>query len=236
MSDKDKIIEKIRKLLALSKSDNVHEAQLALTRANEMMTEHQLHMSQIDIDKMKDSRLFEGQVVKVSETYRSFMRDIAKAAGRIFDAQEIGTGKQSEIYYVGQKEDVSNANILFSHLFESWRSICSRDTKKWKEQHYEASQYEVKKYQISHGQGFASAVLTRATALASTRKSAVKTTAAGTALVVLKDQLIQQWVDDNTKSRKHTYKAQSGGYREGYKAGQQINLGTAIGEEMKALK
>nr|DAL36009.1 MAG TPA_asm: Protein of unknown function (DUF2786) [Caudoviricetes sp.] len=37
MTDKEKILEKLKKLLALSKSDNPHEAALALQRVQKLM-------------------------------------------------------------------------------------------------------------------------------------------------------------------------------------------------------
>jgi hypothetical protein len=239
MDNKEDIIEKIRKLLALSKSDNVHEAELALLRANELMLRHQLSITEVDLNKMRKDELHEGQVIRVSETYRSFMRGIAQAAGTIFDARALGTGTQSEVCFIGQKEDVDNANILFHHLFESWKSIMSRDAKEWKVTFfYPPRQYEVKQYQISHGQGFASAILSRAQKLAYDRKQSVQNASqTGTALVVLKDQLIKQWIDDHcTKGKAKNYKSQPGGYREGYAAGQSIPLGGAICEQHKQIK
>lgn len=37
MTDKEKVLEKLKKLLALSKSDNPHEASLALQRVQKLM-------------------------------------------------------------------------------------------------------------------------------------------------------------------------------------------------------
>lgn len=47
--DKDQIIEKIKKCLALSKSSNEHEAALAMQKAQEMMEKHSVDSADIEI-------------------------------------------------------------------------------------------------------------------------------------------------------------------------------------------
>lgn len=46
--DKEKITDKIKKLLALSQSSNEHEAQLALMNARKLMAEHKLTFQDVD--------------------------------------------------------------------------------------------------------------------------------------------------------------------------------------------
>jgi hypothetical protein len=46
--DRSKLIERLKKLFALGQSTNQHEAELAMAKANEIMTEHQItHQSVI---------------------------------------------------------------------------------------------------------------------------------------------------------------------------------------------
>lgn len=47
--------EKIKKLLALSKSPNEHEAQSALAKAQQLMAEHKISMAEVE-DKEKKER------------------------------------------------------------------------------------------------------------------------------------------------------------------------------------
>ena len=44
----NKIIEKIQKLLSLSGSENVNEAELAMSKAQELMTKHNIDMQTVD--------------------------------------------------------------------------------------------------------------------------------------------------------------------------------------------
>lgn len=48
MTDIKKVEDKIKKLLRLAGSDNIHEAQLALTRARKLMAEHKLDIKDFD--------------------------------------------------------------------------------------------------------------------------------------------------------------------------------------------
>lgn len=53
MENKEKIIDKVRKLLALSTSPNEHEALLASTKASELLRKYNLTISAIEIEKEK---------------------------------------------------------------------------------------------------------------------------------------------------------------------------------------
>lgn len=48
--------EKIKKLLALSKSPNEHEAQSALAKAQQLMAEHKISMAEVE-DKKKERQM-----------------------------------------------------------------------------------------------------------------------------------------------------------------------------------
>lgn len=51
MTDLNSIIERIKKLLALSKSSNLHESQAALNKANKLIEEYRLSEAELDADK-----------------------------------------------------------------------------------------------------------------------------------------------------------------------------------------
>lgn len=231
--DKELLADKIRKLLALSKSPNKNEAEAALAKVNELLAKYQIAMCDVLVEEAKQDGVHKGKVVSVSETYRSFVCTIAAAAGKMFDVKDIGTGEQSTFYYIGQPEDIKHAEILFHHLFETWKSIVSRDTAAWKNTFYrEPAQYAVKKYKIGHGQGFADAIWVRVCELVRQRQEELKKTATGTQLVVLKDQLIRTWVAENTVSSR-AHKPQFSGYAEGRAAGYKIPITTGLDNKKK---
>ena len=55
MTDKEKILEKLKKLLALSKSDNPHEAALALQRAQKLMLAYNITQADLALSDIDES-------------------------------------------------------------------------------------------------------------------------------------------------------------------------------------
>ncbi len=51
---KEKMIDKIKKLLELATSDNPHEAQLAMTKAQALMVEHNIEMQEVEEQEQED--------------------------------------------------------------------------------------------------------------------------------------------------------------------------------------
>ena len=199
MKSKQALTETIRKLLALSESPNQHEAEAAMGKASALMQEHQIEMSAVLVEELQGAKAHAGKIIRVSETYRSFVRRIAKAAAEIFDVADIGTGEQSAVYFIGTKEDVTLAEALFVYLFESWKSIVAVDCHSWKTEYYTALlplHDEVKTDKIAQGQGFEDAGWKRAYDLSIERQEEVKAySATGKELIVLKDQLLKTFIE-----------------------------------------
>lgn len=55
MTDKEKVLEKLKKLLALSKSDNPHEASLALQRVQKLMQAYGITRDDIALSDIDES-------------------------------------------------------------------------------------------------------------------------------------------------------------------------------------
>lgn len=236
----EKILERIRKLLALSKSSNVHEAELAMQKVNELLAQYQIEMSEVLIKEAETSKAMAGSDKEVSETYRSFVRDIARAAANIFDTSVVKTHSQAGFFFVGLKEDIAASEILFDYLFESWKSIVAHDTAEWKKETFfytkQIPQYEVKKYKIGHGQGFSTNVLIRAQRLARERKAKVAVSTSN-ALVVVKQALIKDYLDAHTRpGRGRAYTQQNAGYGTGLKRGKEIPLSGALTQDKKRIE
>lgn len=234
MDDREKLLERIRKLLALSKSSNIHEAELAMAKVNELLTEHQIAMSDVLIKEVSTMKAVKGNHHRVSETYRSFIATIAIAAGTLFDTRVLTQG-QSGIRFVGLPEDITASEIMFDYLFDSWKSIVAHDTRKYKEQFpsYALGQYDIKKYKIGHGQGFSHTVNSRAAQLAYERKKSVAAST-GNQLVVLKHQLIEDVIKDIPEAN-NRYKIQGIGFREGVERGKAIPLSGALTKDKQDL-
>lgn len=65
---KYKIKNKIRKLLALSQSDNEHEAERAMTQAKSLMRKHRISTEDVDIAEVSSSVSFKRKNIRESES------------------------------------------------------------------------------------------------------------------------------------------------------------------------
>ena len=237
MDNKEKLIDRIRKLLALGKSPNQHEAEAAMTKANELLTEHQIGMSEVQQEEVAQSTVRDGPIIKESETYRSFAWQIARAAGTIFDCEVILGSEQASFYFIGLPEDITLAQELNKYLFDSWKAIVAADTIEWKKDFfYPLRQYEVKKYKIGHGQGFAEALMYRAFRLVKERKDKLEASTRGTALVVMKNEMIKAYKEKQNYKKGGGYKQQSDGYADGRQRGEKIPLGGALSNNKNLLE
>jgi len=220
------IIDKIEKLLRLSKSDNQYEAELAAARASELMTKHQISMSAVDVERMRAGKIqesaYRGDVIR-----RKWVSALANACAELFDGMVVRNAATNTIYFVGFSEDNQAAENLFRHLYEAWFGIVKGDLLAAKD---DSQYFCASSFRASHGAGYAAAITRRAEQLVAERKQTVAATSqTGTDLVIIKSDALrrynasQQW--STARPAQVTDKA---GYRAGKIAGAGVALGGAI--------
>lgn len=232
-----KIIERIEKLLRLSKSDNQHEAELAAQRASELMTKHQISMSSLDVEEMKNEtigqNLYEGETIK-----RQWVPILADACAKLFDGMVVQKGV-SKIFFVGFDEDNKAAQELFRHLYGAWDGIVKRDSKIEKLKRSDTGLFSVDfsqpfngaSYRNSHGLGYANGIRSRVFQLVKDRKKEVQAASvAGTDLIIVKGAALRSYEAGQNwrSSRTSTNNRDRAGYSAGSTAGQSAALGGAI--------
>ena len=224
---KEKIIDKLKKLLALSKSSNQHEAELALAKFNELLTTHQLSMSDIDV-KEQGSVGEEAHYMGRKGSKFMWQSRLAHACAQLNNSDIIINTRNDgwSIIWVGKKDDITQAKMLYEHLTESWESIFKTYLK-------ERGCSSTKLVRNSHAMGFTSALHTRIKDLVRQREDQLrgaKTT--GTALMLLSNQLVKDYIADkytnlrSTKSRSRSVDRDA--LMNGRHHGQNIALGGAI--------
>lgn len=124
--NKDQVIRKIEKLLALANSTNEHEARLAAERANVLLVKFNLSMQELGQDSVyKEKIVFRGRVrtnesmyitsILVEHFFVKIIRDVS------------GRGKDRELKWVlvGEESNVQIAEYVFGflqHQFEQcWK-------------------------------------------------------------------------------------------------------------------
>jgi hypothetical protein len=118
----DKLIDKIKKLLALAESGNEHEAKLAAQRATELLTKHNLNMQQVQrSNDYTEEELF-NQKAESTETKfvgnlicQYFFVKLLKTRDRI---------NKRTIYTVfGTPENVEIASYMYGFLVREFRQL-----------------------------------------------------------------------------------------------------------------
>lgn len=218
--DKSKLIDKIKKLLALSQSSNMHEASIALQKAQELMQEHQIsNIHLIPEETMTHSPLEQNIVGQ----HYIWAKTLAYACAKMFDCTTLNYQREETFRFIGEEHNIYCAQTLFWHLFKTWKTLCNLDYKRDKPA-------DRKLYRKSHGLGYAAEVWRRVKALTEKRhENIVKST--GTDLVVVTDSKLSDYVDNNFQTREVKSRAlttSSSGLMQGTLAGKKVNLTNPI--------
>jgi hypothetical protein len=115
-----KIVDKIRKLLALSRSENVNEAALAAERAHRLMLEHRLTLSDVTdalSEGVVEDDICDGRMMSIWRfgLLTTCARSYYCTTVRI--EEDLTTGRTRVIAAIlGRKDDVEAVRCLFEHF------------------------------------------------------------------------------------------------------------------------
>ncbi|MCP4701537.1 MAG: DUF2786 domain-containing protein [Gammaproteobacteria bacterium] len=228
MTNQEKIIDRIEKLLRLSKSDNQHEAELAAQRANKLMTKHQISVSALDVDNMRNAKI--EQIVYQGDTIRrQWVSVLANACAILFDGKVVLGRRSNTIYFVGFEEDNQAGQQLFTHLYDSWFGIVKRDAKAAKTERKEhGTRFSGAAFRNAHGIGYAYAIHNRVLDLIEERKAEVAAVSqTGTDLIVVKSKALEDY--EKSQNWCSSRSSLSSGDEEGYGAGNSAGANAALG-------
>ena len=110
-----KILDRVKKLLALSTSSNVNEAANAAAAAQKLMLEHRL--TEADVSDTQEGQMFELSMGAAGFSMRwKFVLVTAVARSFFCEAVGLRVGQRRKVRIVGRKEDVEIAAHVFRHL------------------------------------------------------------------------------------------------------------------------
>lgn len=113
-----KIIEKIQKLLALSESSNIHEAELAMLKAQELLVKHKLSLKEVKEFKIEDSAIQEKRT-NVTFTKAKWKANLASLIADNFGCYlYFKTRGTNTITFLGREEDVTVCNIILEYALD----------------------------------------------------------------------------------------------------------------------
>jgi FtsZ-binding cell division protein ZapB len=117
--NKYSIIDRIRKLFALgdrNKNPNEGEVKTALAMASKLMKEHNLSLSEIDLEKQKEDIIEEHTSMKSSISF--WERKLADMVGKLFDCESIIAAgwKRRGWIFVGFEQEAKLASKCYEYL------------------------------------------------------------------------------------------------------------------------
>ena len=220
----EKILDKIRKLMALGQSPNENEAQRALELASSMMLRHGISEDQIGVLHVKKASA--GDVKTQTYRWHGFL---ARAAANLYFCRIVEYREVKQFRFVGREENTKAAEDTFEFLVSQVEGLYKVNLPKGMSVSARAEYRRTFKDACSHR------VWVRAFQFVQSLqedKKAVETTGS-TALVVTShiDTLMKE-IDDffgeagvrTIKSKKTTKIKQSRGSEDGFRAASQVNL------------
>lgn len=219
MTDKEKIVDKIKKLLALSKSSNEHEASLAMENANKLLMKHNLEMSDIEEIDMND--IIESEVMSGGRMM-SWKLNILSSVMELNNCQILlysQRGGKKTVKAIGKKTSIEVSVSMYDYLIKTMDRIIKNTI------------YDIDVF--SFRIGFAYAITQKIKEIITERSKADDAfDQACTALVVVEKALIQKFMNEQhpdvkTKSTKTNFK-DSMSFSAGHQAGRNTSLSNQI--------
>ena len=235
MTEREKLIEKIRKLMALGSSANPHEAELALAKASELMSEYQIGHADVSIIEARAGVRREEYTVKDQKMRLRWISILAYGVAKLYDGSLIDNGglHGTRFAFIGFPTDILAMKMTFEHLYHSWFSIVENDLRIAKSDAPLGcwTPGDTMKFKAGHGLAFATAIHNRCVSEAAKRSKQVVQTESGNALVVVRTQEVENYMGSLKLTSKSTSTISNGSYAgrsAGRVAGNNIALGGAI--------
>ncbi|MBC7963702.1 MAG: DUF2786 domain-containing protein [Steroidobacteraceae bacterium] len=211
------VIEKIKKLLALSNSSNEHEAALAASHAQRLLAEHNLAMA--DIEMAQKPEKADRIETAAAKTLPKWLRHLTAGVSSAFDCRAIHHPANGKLTFIGVGADVQIAAYTFSYLDRSVRKLCSSYMKQ-----HAADTVVGRQRELMRQSYYLGAVSTINRMLAAQKQETPVTPGA---LVPIKEGLIKQAMGEIGNIRTmHSRKSyiNSGAYAQGQTDGKQLGV------------
>ena len=228
---REKVIDKIKKLLALSRSDNEHEAALAASKAQELLDKENVRIS--EVEGVSESEISE-YLVKEKGRFMSWeVQLFAKLAKTMDCFPYIATNravKMRRLMVAGYKQDVEVFNYLREYVGTSILKLVDRALKEQKK-----NPGWSRRRTIAFKNAFGAGASTRVCEIIDAqRKERLSRDVTCRDLVIARGLAVQEWAVKNLDLTKGTSRRVSynvTGWDMGYEAGNDISIRNAVNGE-----
>lgn len=231
-----KILEKLQKLLALAGSDNEHEAQLAMSKAEALMREHKLSVADVALNG-SGAYVQSQKVSGLTATYTKWEGSLGWAIARAFNGKGIRTTRGVDegwyFTFVAGRTDL----VIIVDLYERLRETVKRLTKQYLAKPELKGVRSRSKWGNSYRHGLLNTILTRLnqlkenTAPDDSQKNVHGLT--GKELMVVKekavDQRVAQLFPNVEMVRSRSSRVFVSAYQQGQADGHNVSLHQSIG-------
>lgn len=206
------IISRIRKLLALSGSPNEHEAALAAAKAQELLSQYNLTLSEIDI---KQSGVTSSEV-KITTRTPLWVWELSSGVASSFDCGVYKKG--DKVVFIGMEKDSEVASWMFKYLYETVFKCATEYISNL------SGDKPLARKSFSVGMAY------RLTARLKERKTTLDQETGQFALVPVKNALVEKEMDKlNLRSTTPKIDIEKSHFTNGTSKGDQVSLNTPIG-------
>lgn len=235
----NKIIDRVRKLLALAEGSSGHEAETAAAMARRLMREHAVSMESVEASDRPTDPLVKVHVVfrglTLSRDLTSsrpartawWKRELASAVGRYLDLRNAYSKGSSSWFFYGYQSDVEVALYLYDVCARQIDVACRAYLREKKECH---SYYWDRGMSRTASTEFRqSAVEGLRTKFHDLKKTEKTEDPGGFALMLNRKSAVNQWVADNFSFGSSKNWGGSAGYSSaGYTAGRNVRLNAGV--------
>jgi hypothetical protein len=135
---KEEVVAKVRKLFELAKSSNENEAALAATKARELLSKHNLAMSDLTVDEFRSTVEIAEAFVDAGRVLRNWVKGLIIHVSRGFECEHIvrrRNGAKPLLSFIGTRADCEVAAYTFRFLMRELKVLADRALPELKRSH-----------------------------------------------------------------------------------------------------
>lgn len=222
----EKVITKIQKLLALSKSPNEHEAALALAKAQELLDRENLSLSEVEGVSTSDIETF---LMDSKSRFPYWEQFLFTSLAKVSSCHPYSESRQRRIHLwvVGYKQDIEVFGYFLNFLKKTISVLCDKAISNERDAAKVWGRGEAFRYRNSFSVGVVTRVCERVNQI---RQARLSQDVSCKALVVARKQEVAVWVSSNLNLQTRSKRADMSqrGFDQGYQAGDRIPLHKSI--------
>lgn len=233
--DNSKILDRIQKLLAMSKdSSSPHEAAIAARRAEAMMREHNLSQADVIIKEIVDNDIIASPAETGRKTVPDWIGILAVPVAKMMDCTGIiytnERTKKKTINFIGYTGDVQVASWILNYLVEQIDQL----SKKYRYQIRatygpRSGAADMDNYRM----GMVHSIMRSIREIIQEKENQLKSHVPGTSLVILKKDMIEKKFGVHEYVKAEVNFEADKAYRDGVLDGKKVRIQPVIGQDQR---